>query len=211
MLELSGRRCLVVGERAVREGKVEGLLEAGADDVLVVAVGPAGRLDALAGDPRVRVARRPWRPQDLDGALLVLGWDPDPAGRARLAREARRRRVLVNVIDDVPRCDFAAPAVVRRGRLVLAVGTGGAAPALARRLQEELAERFGPHWAELVELLRDVRLSVLPLLPGVAERSRLWAEALDLAEAEELVRSGREEELRSRLLARLRRAEGAPG
>lgn len=206
LLELGGRRCVVVGSRAVAEGKVEALLEGGADDVLVVAQGPRARLGALAADPRVRAARRPWRPEDLDGAFVVVGWDPDPAERARLAAEARARGALVNVIDDVPNCDFAAPAVVRRGDLVLAIGTGGASPALAARLREELEERFGPGWAELVDVLRAVRAGVPPSL-DVAERARRWRAALDLAEAERLVAEGRAGELRELLTARLRAAQ----
>jgi precorrin-2 dehydrogenase/sirohydrochlorin ferrochelatase len=208
LLELRGRRCVVVGVRAVREGKVEALLAGGADDVVVVAEGPPRRLEALAADPAVRIERRPWRPADLDGAFLVVGWDPDPAERARLAAEARARRALVNVIDDVPNCDFAAPAVVRRGDLVVAIGTGGASPALAGKLREELEARFGPAWAELLEVLREVRADVPASLDG-PERARRWRAALDLDEAEHLVAEGRAGELRERLRARLLAAEEA--
>jgi len=208
LLELRGRRCVVVGSRAVREGKVEALLAGGADQVLVLAEGPLARLEALAADPRVRVERRPWRPDDLDGAFLVVGWDPDPAERARLAAEARARRALVNVIDDVPNCDFAAPAVVRRGDLVLAIGTGGASPALAAKLRQELEERFGPAWAEVLEVLRDLRAGMPASVDG-PERARRWRAALDLAEAERLVAEGRAGELRERLRARLLAAEAA--
>jgi precorrin-2 dehydrogenase/sirohydrochlorin ferrochelatase len=209
LLELGGRRCVVVGSRAVSEGKVEALLDGGADDVLVVAEGPRARLGTLAADTRVRVERRPWRPGDLDGAFVVVGWDPDPAERARLAAEARARGALVNVIDDAPNCDFAAPAVVRRGHLVLAIGTGGASPALAAKLRGELEERFGPCWAELVEVLRAVRADG-PRSLDAAERARRWRAALDLAEAERLVTEGRAGELRELLAARLR-AEEEPG
>ncbi len=202
LLELAGRRCVVVGERAVREGKVEALLEAGAHDVLVVAEGPKAHLEELARHG-VRVRRRGWVPADLDGAFLVVGWSPRESDRERLAAEARARGALVNVIDDVGRCDFASPAVVRRGQLVLAVGTGGSSPALARKLREELDRRFGPHWAVLVDVLRELRARTLPLLPDLPERSRRWAEALDLEEAERMVIEGRTEELREVLLLRL--------
>ncbi|MFN8232056.1 MAG: bifunctional precorrin-2 dehydrogenase/sirohydrochlorin ferrochelatase [Actinomycetota bacterium] len=203
LLELAGRRCLVVGERAVVEGKLEGLLSAGADDVLVIVEGSTHTMDGLEGDPRVRVERRRWQPSDLDGAFLVVGWCREPDDRDRLAFEARSRGALVNVIDDVPRCDFAAPAVVRRGELVVAVGTGGASPALARKLREELEARFAPCWAELVDLLRDVRTRVTPMLPELADRSRRWQAVLDVSEAEHLVGEGRCEELRQRLIDRL--------
>jgi siroheme synthase-like protein len=111
--------------------------------------------------------------------------------------------VLVNVMDDVPNCDFAAPAIVRRGDLVLAISTGGRSPALARRLREELEARFGPEWAIVLDILRDVRDATLAQLPDLRERARRWNDALDLDEAEELVRSGRAGELGRRLRERL--------
>lgn len=121
MLELAGRRCVVIGAQAIREGKVEGLLAAGADDVLVVEQSLDDRFEGVAG---VRAERRAWRPDDLDGAFLAVASSDDAATRTAIAREARARGVLVNVIDDIPQCDWAAPAVVRRGDLVLAIGTG---------------------------------------------------------------------------------------
>ena len=203
MLQLDGARAVVIGEGAVREGKPEGLMAGGAAEVLVVATTPAARLDELETIEGVQVERRTWRPEDLDGAAICVAWSGRPDVRDAIAHEARQRGVLVNVMDDVPNCDFAAPAVVRRGELLLAIGTGGASPALAKRLREDLSERYGAHWAEIVAVLREVRESTLPLLPDLAERSHRWRLALDLDEAEKLVRSGRSAELRDRLRKRL--------
>ncbi len=202
LLELAGRRCVVVGERAVREGKAQALLEAGAGEVTVVAEGPRAQLDRLSACG-AHVERRAWRPADLDGAFLVVGWGASERERDRLAAEARRRGALVNVIDDARWCDFAAPAVVRRGPLVVAIGTGGTSPALARKLREDLEGRFGPHWTELVRVLGEVRHRTASTLPDLRERSRRWAEALDLEEADRLTSEGRSAELRERLLRRL--------
>jgi hypothetical protein len=76
-------------------------------------------------------------------------------------------------------------------------------------LREDLSERYGEHWAEIVAILREVRSSNRPLLPDLAERSRRWQRALDLDEAEKLVLAGRAAELRDRLRARL--VEGVSG
>lgn len=206
-LEMTGRRAVVIGAGAVASGKVEALLAAGAD-VTVVAEGPAGRLDRLERDG-VTVERRAFRPVDLDGAALCVAWSGDPATRAAIHAAARDRGVLVNVMDDVPHCDFASPAVVRRGDLVVAVSTGGGSPALARRLKEALAERFGPEWAEVVETVREVRRETLSSLPDPAQRARRWREALNLEEAAALVREGRRGELAARLIERLTE-NGAP-
>jgi precorrin-2 dehydrogenase/sirohydrochlorin ferrochelatase len=182
-LELEGKRAVVIGSAAVRQGKAEQLRAAGA------------HVDVL-GDGA-------WTPDDLDGALLCVASSADPADRDRIAAEARARGVLVNVMDDIPNCDFAAPAVVRRGDLVLAISTGGRSPALARRLREELEARFGQEWAEILDVLRDVRQRTLPALPDLRERSTRWQAALDLDEAKALVGDGKADELRRRLLERL--------
>ena len=202
-LELAGRRIVVIGAGAVRERKVEGLLAAGATDVLVVATRPAAHLDELSAVGGVTVLRRRWRTADLEGAFLCVAADDDAAERDAIAREARFRNVLVNVMDDVANCDWSAPAIVRRGELVLAIATGGASPALARRLRERLTAEFGEEWAEIVRILGDVREATMPLLPELGVRAQRWREALDVDEAVAMVRAGRGDELRERLRERL--------
>jgi siroheme synthase-like protein len=207
-LELTGRSAVVIGEGAVAEGKVESLLAAGAR-VTVVATGPAARLDELAKHPMVTVARRSWRPSDLDGATVCVAARGDEAGNAAVHREGRARGVLVNVMDDIPHCDFAAPAVVRRGDLTIAVSTGGRSPALARRLRIELEDRFGPEWAVVLDVLARAREDTLPSLPDLRDRARRWEAALDLDEVEALVRAGQSGEAQRRLTDRLL-GEAAP-
>ena len=203
MLEVAGKRCVVIGDDAVREGKVDALLAAGATDVLVVAEGPTGRLDELEHTDGVTIERRTWKCQDLNGAFLVLGASRDAGERVALAREARCRNAIVNVIDDIPNCDFAAPSVIRRGELLLAIGTGGASPALSKRIRLELEQRYGPEWAEVVQILRKVREETTPSLPSFRERAERWAAALDPDEAAALVREGRGDELHTVLVERL--------
>jgi siroheme synthase-like protein len=205
-LELQGRRAVVIGADAIRHGKVEPLLQAGAA-VMVVAEGPARALDRLEAEPRVEVHRRRWRPEDLDGAFVCVATDPEPAVRAEIYREARVRGVLVNMVDDIPNCDFAIPAITRRGDLTIAVATGGRSPALARRLREEMDERFGPEWAEALQVLGQARAETLSRLPDIRERSRRWQAALDVEELLTLVREGNAAAARRLLVERL--LEGA--
>jgi precorrin-2 dehydrogenase / sirohydrochlorin ferrochelatase len=203
LLELGGRRCVVIGELPIREGKVEALLAGGATDVLVVATAPEEHLEDLEVVEGVSVARRTWTSADLSGALLVIAHDADPAERARLSAAARTAGALVNVVDDIPACDWAMPAIVRRGELLLAIGTGGASPALARKMRVKLENEYGAEWAEVLRVLREVREETLPLLPDIRLRSQRWRDALDPDEAAALVRAGEAEELRGRLVARL--------
>ena len=201
-LEVKGRRAVVIGREAVVQGKADALMEAGAR-VVVVAEGPQGALARLKQDPRATVFRRRYRRGDLEGALVCVASSEDPSERDAIYREAQSGGVLVNVMDDIPHCDFAAPAVVRRGDLVIAISTGGRSPALARRLRVELSEQFGPEWQEFVELLGEVRMETLADLPEIGERSRRWQQALHVDELLGLIRAGRRDEARSLLLARL--------
>ena len=182
-LELTGRRVVVIGSLALRERKDVALREAGAD-VEVFANGA-------------------WAPGDLDDAFLCVASSSDPDERDAIATAARERGVLVNVMDDVPNCDFAAPAIVRRGDLVIAVGTGGRSPAVARKVREDLERRYGDEWAEVLEIVGQVRAETLDELPDLGVRARRWREALDLEEAAALVRAGCGPELRRRLAQRL--------
>jgi siroheme synthase-like protein len=199
---LVGLHVLVVDDDPEARELLRTVLEYAGALVTVVAVGPAGVLDALEARGAV-VERRGFHPGDLAGAFLCVASSDDPGERAAIAREARARGVLVNVMDDVANCDFAAPAVVRRGDLVIAVGTGGRSPALARCLREELSERFGPEWSGVLEVLGRVRDESLRAFPDLGERAARWQAALDTEELTALIRAGRADEAASRLRARL--------
>jgi len=182
-LELQGKRAVVIGSVATKEGKDDALRSAGAE-VAVFANGA-------------------WTPEDLDGASVCVASSSDAGERDAIARAARARGVLVNVMDDVPNCDFAAPAIVRRGDLVLAISTGGASPAVARKVREQLERRFGAEWGETLAVISEVRRETLPALGNLRVRANRWRQALDLDEAVELVRTGRADELRRTLIERL--------
>ncbi|MEX0833423.1 MAG: NAD(P)-dependent oxidoreductase [Actinomycetota bacterium] len=112
-LELRGRRAVVVGDEAVRQGKVEGLLQAGAE-VTVIAGGPAQALAKLKADGGVRVVERSFRPGDISGAFICVASSDDPGERAAIFADGKASGALVNVMDDIEHCDWAAPAIVRR-------------------------------------------------------------------------------------------------
>jgi precorrin-2 dehydrogenase/sirohydrochlorin ferrochelatase len=97
-------------------------------------------------------------PDEVLGSLQLLFVAGLPEGEARaLATRARRLKVLVNVEDVLPLCDFHVPAIVRRGDLLLTASTGGQVPGLARQLRETLAEQFGPEWTARIRDLGAAR------------------------------------------------------
>lgn len=77
-----------------------------------------------------------------------------------LANAARSARVLVNVEDVVALSDFHTPAVLRRGKLTLSAGTGGASPAVARAARERLEEAFPPRWEQALDEIAQSRAAL---------------------------------------------------
>jgi len=91
-------------------------------------------------------------------AIWIAGLPPEES--EQLAQAARDAGVLVNVEDQKSLCDFHTPAVVRRGKLTLAAGTGGASPAVARAAREHLEEAFPDNWGEALNEIADARTAL---------------------------------------------------
>ena len=108
---------------------------------------------------KVELHRRPYRGGDLAGAHLAFTATDSREVNAAVAREAGERGIPVNVADRPSEGDFALPSTLRRGRLQVAVSTGGASPALAKRIRGELENAFGPEWAGIVERFDAARRS----------------------------------------------------
>ncbi len=155
-LKLEGHRCLVVGAGKVGEPKIESLLGADAE-VIVVAPEAAATVETWAEDGIITWHRRNFATSDLDGAFLVITATSSQEVNEAVFLEAQRRGILCNSVDDPHHCDFFYPAVVRRGDLQLAISTAGHSPALAQRLRTELEKQFGPEYAEWVSELGRVR------------------------------------------------------
>ena len=195
-LELTGRRCLVVGGGAVAERRVDGLLAAGAT-VTVIAPALTPALAALAGQARVRHQPRALAPGDLDGFELVLAATDSREANAAVAAEARERGVWVNAADDPAHCSFILPALVRRGDLVVAVATGGTSPALARAVREELEGYLGAEYAILADIAGEARRELRAA--GRAATAEAWRRALG-PETRRLIAAGGREAARRHLL-----------
>jgi siroheme synthase-like protein len=194
-LDLKGRPVLVVGGGNVAEGKVKGLLAADAK-VTVVAPDISEMLRGLVASGQVRHTRREYESSDLEGHALCFVATDDGAINARVAADSRERGVWVNAADDPANCDFILPAVVRDGRVVVAASTGGASPAMARRLREELTAFLDEDYAPLTDLLTEIRAEVRAA--GLSVDPETWQDAID-ARLRTLVAQDRLEEARSYL------------
>ncbi len=200
MLEVRQRRCVVIGGGAVGEGKVRGLLDAGAD-VSVVDPAPNAALEELAAQGAVTLVRRGYQPGDLKGSFLAIAATDDGAVNSTVYAEAEAEGVLFNAVDDSRYCHFAVPSIVRRGDLLVTLSTGGRSPALAKSIRIRLEQEFGEEYGVLVDLLGQVREeAIAERTVDFGEWAARWERALkpDLID---LVRRGRHDELKDSVRA----------
>jgi siroheme synthase-like protein len=151
-LDLEGRNCLVVGGGSVGLEKAKGLLDTGAI-VTVVAPQIEPELQLLP----VRWRRARYQPSDLDGNFLVIAATSVNSLNRRIYLDAEARSMLCNVVDTPEICSFILPAVYRRDPIAIAVSTGGASPALAKRLRDDLGDQIADEHVALANRLRDLR------------------------------------------------------
>lgn len=171
-LKLAGRRVLVVGAGPVAASKLDALCRAGADITVV-----APDVHPSVPQPGVRVERREFVAADLDGAWFVVA-AATPAVNAEVAREAERRGVFVNAVDDPGNASAYLGGVVRRADVTIAISTSGAAPALAGVLREAIDAVLPADLARWSACARDLRLDWKRDGVPMAQRRPLLIEAL---------------------------------
>ena len=137
--------------------------------VVVVSRDVTDEVAELADDGTIEWIRRPYRPDDLEGAFIAIVADTsDDAVNQAVSEEARERNVPLNVADVTDLCTWITPSVARRGEVIVATSTGGASPALARRFREILngecrleSRHELMDFADLAPLLSDARKQLL--------------------------------------------------
>src|SRR5262249_29142047 len=141
----------------IATGKVRGLLPGGPDPLIVVAPEASTFVKRAALAGRLTWIERAYADGDLAGADVCFAATDDRALNALVAEEARRRKIPVLAVDDIPNCDFIAPSVVTRGDLIIATSTGGRSPAFARWVRERFDRDIPAHWGDLLDVVAEAR------------------------------------------------------
>ena len=158
MLQLKGRRCVIVGAGPVGQRKLQSLLEVGADLVLI-----APDAESVNLPPNITVICRNFIDSDLDRASLVFAATDSDLTNRQIATAAKKLGIPVNIADDPEASDFTLPAVARRGALTIAVGTAGQSPATAAMIRDSLNDTLSPGWEKFLQIaakLRSLQLTI---------------------------------------------------
>ena len=173
VLKTTGRSVVVIGGGKVAEEKIEGLLQAEAC-VTVISPEATQRLRGLSESGDIRLVQRKYESSDIDGAYFVIAATDDPSVQDQICRDAREKRVLINVVDDPERCDFIMPSVLRRDDLLIAVSTSSKSPAFAAWLRRRLGEIVTSEFGRVVSLLGSIRGELQERFKTIDERKRAY-------------------------------------
>lgn len=192
-LDISGKRCVIVGGGRVAERKALRLVSCGAD-VLVVSRKTTPLLEEMQRAGKIVLVDDDYARGALDGAFLVFAATNDAAVNRQVALDARAVGAMTNVADAPDRCDFIVPSVMERGDLTIAVSTGGRSPALAKKIRKELEAAYGEEYSELLRIMGELREKIMAR-GNSSEENRDRLEAALYSEIIDIIRAGRTEEI----------------
>ena len=177
-LDLKDKYCLVVGGGKVAERKIRTLLECDAK-VKIVAKELTSWVDSAVTSGEVKYLGENFEPSQVAGASLVIAATSDRELNRQVAREADRRQIWCNVVDQPEDCSFILPSIVVRGDLTIAISTSGQSPALAKKIREELEKKFGEEYETFTRILGRVRKKVLEKYSDEQERKKIFTSLVE--------------------------------
>jgi uroporphyrin-III C-methyltransferase / precorrin-2 dehydrogenase / sirohydrochlorin ferrochelatase len=172
-LDLDARDVLIVGggEKALQKlrllAKTSARLKLVAEDV-------SDAVLVFAEQHPVTLARRSFADGDVDGAAIVFAASDEPSLDAQVAAAARARGVQINVVDGPAHSSFIMPAIVDRDPVVVAIGTEGAAPILAREIKSKIESWLPAQFGRVARRAQALRHRVQEAIADQTVRRRTW-------------------------------------
>lgn len=192
MLDVRGRKALVIGGDAIAAEKAVALALSGAH-VTVQSDTFSPEVLALHEQQKIALHKKAYAPGDLEGAFVVVATSThDAALSDAIWQETRERGQLVNIVDVPARCTYIIPSILRRGKLTIAVSTEGASPSIAKRVRQQLEGIFPSSYDAYLQLGSAARTLLRQLGVPYDRRDAFFGEFFN-SEVLELLSHGKEQ------------------
>jgi precorrin-2 dehydrogenase / sirohydrochlorin ferrochelatase len=173
LLDLSGKKTVVIGGGRIGQRKIETLLEYGAA-VFVIAREMTPELHDLHRKGEIRLLGPEYDESLVKDAFLIIVATNDRDLNKRVSAFAKDRNILVNVVDQPEECSFIVPSIIKKGDLIIAISTSGKSPALAKRVREELEGRFGIEYGLFLNMMGKLRKELISGGKSEKERTEIF-------------------------------------
>lgn len=177
-VNLKGKTCIVVGGGELAARKVEILLRFEAN-LRIIAPEVSSSIKALENQDNVSILRKEYFEHDIDDAFLAVAATSSPEVNERVFRDAKKRNIPVNVVDNLEKCTFIFPSVIKRGDLTIGISTSGGYPALSKKIRKITEEVFTEEYARILSMLADFRIRVRKSHLSHCQRERLLKQVVD--------------------------------
>ncbi|OUA52573.1 NAD(P)-binding protein [Bacillus thuringiensis] len=175
-VRVNEKRVVVIGGGKVAGFKIIPLLKQGAD-IVVISPELDANLVKLVEEKKIRWYQREYEKSDIKSAFLVVAASSDSILNEQVAEDAAENQ-LVNVITNPESGNVHFPATIHRGLLNIAVSTGGASPKLAKKIRDDIANKYDETYESYLDFLYEVRLKLKDLQLEKRERNILLQEVL---------------------------------
>ncbi|PER19108.1 precorrin-2 dehydrogenase [Bacillus cereus] len=175
-VRVNEKRVVVIGGGKVAGFKIIPLLKQGAD-IVVISPELDANLVKLVEEKKIRWYQREYEKSDIKSAFLVVAASSDSILNEQVAEDAAENQ-LVNVITNPESGNVHFPAAIHRGLLNIAVSTGGASPKLAKKIRDDIANKYDETYESYLEFLYEVRLKLKDLQLEKRARNILLQEVL---------------------------------
>lgn len=156
LLDLKGKKCVVMGGGRVAQRKIKSLLKAKAR-VWVISPDLTKGLKQLKRKKSIVYVQSRYQAKYLQGAFLVIAATCDEKINRRVASDAQAQGKLTNVVDAPRLSNFIVPSSIHKGGLVISISTNGKAPALSKRIRKDLNKLLIPCYAKFLKTLKAIR------------------------------------------------------
>lgn len=183
-LDLKNKPVLVVGGGEVASRKVDSLVRSGAN-VTIVSPKIEPYLQRLIDQEECHWIQSFYSSELLNDAYIqVWATTDNPDLNHQVHKDAKAKNILVNVVDDKPYCDFITPSIINRGRIQIAISSGGASPVLVRNIRQMLETNLAQNLSLQADFASSKRNDIKQRLANVDERRKFWESFFSLKDVE---------------------------
>ncbi len=175
MLNIAGKKCVIIGGGRVAFRKVSSLIEHNAS-VSVISHDLCDEFEKIRD--KITWIPRNYEQGDVRGASLVFSATNDRRVDKQVCEEAKALGIPVNVADTAELCDFITPSQIKQGDLTIAISTNGKSPMFAKKIRQELEQEFDSHYADFLDLLGELRKQSVREIPDQLTRKALYRDII---------------------------------